>query len=161
MVQKTDLRVGDKPRSGNQIQEFQSLCEVWYKRDRSIAVYRGQVIVRWIPSHQHILGNERADSLAKQACVEETSRNSVSIARAKRLSQDRYNESTVQYWQNKASGRYRRLEIGISTKMPAELFLLPRKNLDKSYCPIWSQRFCGISPTISPRCCRANLRLRI
>ncbi|POS87609.1 hypothetical protein EPUL_003063 [Erysiphe pulchra] len=117
--------------SGNQIREFQSLREVWYKRDRSIAVHRGQVIVRWIPSHQHILGNERADSLAKQACVEETSRNSVSIARAKRLAQDRYNESTVEYWQNKAPERYRRLDIGISTKMPAELFLLPRNSLGK------------------------------
>ncbi|POS81939.1 hypothetical protein EPUL_005681, partial [Erysiphe pulchra] len=106
--------------SGNQIQEFQS-----------IAVHRGQVIVRWIPSHQHILGNERADSLAKQACVEETSRNSVSIARAKRLAQDRYNESTVEYWQTKAPERYRRLDIRINTKMPAELFLLPQNSLGK------------------------------
>ncbi|POS84329.1 hypothetical protein EPUL_003777, partial [Erysiphe pulchra] len=81
--------------------------------------------------YQKIVGNERADYLAKQACSEETLGNTISIARAKRLAQDRYNKIAVQYWQKNAPERYRKLNITMSTKMPPELFFLTRYSLGK------------------------------
>lgn len=54
-----------------------------------MGIQRDQVIIRWVPDHQKIPGNERIDCLAKHAYGEETIRTTISMTRASYLTQDK------------------------------------------------------------------------
>ncbi|POS84046.1 hypothetical protein EPUL_003921 [Erysiphe pulchra] len=81
----------------------------------------GTVIVRCIPGHASMAGN---DSLVKSACNEATLRIKASISRATRLLNERYEVNITSYWENKAPERYKYLKISMSGKMPEELCFL-------------------------------------
>ncbi|KAI0991570.1 hypothetical protein K3495_g16617, partial [Podosphaera aphanis] len=115
------------PSSSHQITEFQNLRETWARRERAAAANIGNVQIRWIPGHKGIAGNTRADTLAKQACNSETTRSEASIASAYRLLEERYNEVLASYWDLNAPKRYKDLQIGMSSRIPAELFIIPRR----------------------------------
>lgn len=117
--------------SFNQIKEFQTLCNTWKSRNRATGVQVGTVLVRWIPGHQGILGNERADTLAKQACDQQTTRTLTSIARAKKYAQIVYNNASLYFWNRSAPERYKILGIQMTTRIPSELHMLTRKILGK------------------------------
>ncbi|KAI1005511.1 hypothetical protein K3495_g2708 [Podosphaera aphanis] len=119
------------PSSSRQIAEFQTLRETWARRERAAATNIGNVQVRWIPGHKGIAGNTRADTLAKQACDLETTKSEASIASANRLLEERYNEVLASYWDLNAPKRYKDLQIGMSSRIPPEIILLPRRSLGK------------------------------
>lgn len=111
----------------NQIQEFQSLRKTWHLRERTTVAQGGQVLVRWIPGHQKIPGNVRADSFAKSVCGEDILCTTIIIAWAERLDQDRYTNYEALNLQNYALDRYRKLNIEICTKVPPESSLIHGK----------------------------------
>ncbi|KAI0999195.1 hypothetical protein K3495_g9000 [Podosphaera aphanis] len=86
------------PSSSNRILDFQKLRITWNNRERTTATQTGCVEVRWVPSHQGIAGNERADALAKEACDRPTEVSEATIARDKSLSEERYREELEKYW---------------------------------------------------------------
>lgn len=114
------------PSSSTRILEFQSLRRTWLERPKAITTYEGSVLVRWIPGHQGIVGNERADTLAKLACSLESQNTEASVARGRRLLEERYNDSLVSYWNSHAPKRYKDLGINMCTRTPPEIKSLPR-----------------------------------
>ncbi|POS86188.1 calcineurin regulatory subunit B [Erysiphe pulchra] len=89
----------------------------------------GKVIVRWVPSHSDIRGNERADALAKIACITQTTRKQASTTRARNLLDERCESGITAYWHNKTPERNKKLEIGMTGKPPPEIGFMSRKNL--------------------------------
>ncbi|KAI0998601.1 hypothetical protein K3495_g9595 [Podosphaera aphanis] len=118
------------PSSSTRILEFQSLRDVWTRRVQAAATEAGTVQVRWIPGHQGIPVNERADKLAKEACDLEKCNTEASVARARSLLEEGYRQDFAAYWERNAPKRYQNLHIGISPRIPPELLLL-RRSLGK------------------------------
>ncbi|POS82419.1 hypothetical protein EPUL_006106 [Erysiphe pulchra] len=119
------LRSGQPTLSSfNQIKEFQTLCITWKSRDREIGVQVGTVLVKWIPDHQGILGNERADTLAKQAFDQQTTRTLASISCAENYAQIFYNNASLDFWKSSAVERYKILDIQMTTRISSELHIL-------------------------------------
>ncbi|KAI1002824.1 hypothetical protein K3495_g5379 [Podosphaera aphanis] len=80
------------PSSSTQILDFQELRGIWKNRERATANLPGSVEVRWVPAHQKSTGNERAEALAKEACNLSIEISVATIARAKSLSEERYQD---------------------------------------------------------------------
>lgn len=117
------------PTSSKEIVKFQELREIWLRRTCTSVASPGTVMVRWIPGHAGIPGNERADALAKFACKEPSLRSKASISRARRLLNDRYEATIASYWNHSAPVRYKYFNIYMSGKAPEELYFLSRRNL--------------------------------
>lgn len=109
---------------------FQELSTKWRNRPPSPSGQR-QVLVRWIPGHNGILGNTIADDLAKrgaQAPLPAT-RPLTSQAHAKRCARQTRHAAFYRYWDQEAPERYRLFDIKASLR-PPELFM-PRYTLGK------------------------------
>lgn len=119
------------PSSSKQIANFQELRNKWNRRLRASVASTGTVMVRWIPGHAGIIGNERADALAKSACSELTLRSKTSISRAQRLLNERYEANILAYWEKSAPVRYKYLNISMTGKIPKEVCFLSRRNLGR------------------------------
>lgn len=112
--------------SSKQIREF---CETAHQARMAAANIR-KVTVRWVPGHQGIPGNERADLLAKAACsLQPPVRTQATVARARRLLDERYESDIRQYWQSNAPKRYKELGIEMTSQLPREMRALSRRNL--------------------------------
>ncbi|KAI0994911.1 hypothetical protein K3495_g13269, partial [Podosphaera aphanis] len=119
------------PSSSTRILDFQELRGTWKNRERATATLPGSVQVRWVPAHQGITGNLRADALAKEACNLLTEISEATIARAKSLSEERYLDELGQYWNLQAPRRYKELGIEMKFRLPMELFSTPRLSLGR------------------------------
>ncbi|KHJ32806.1 hypothetical protein EV44_g3668 [Erysiphe necator] len=115
--------------SSKNITKFQNLRDVWHRRTHTSVSSTGAVIVRWIPGHVDITGNERADALANSACNEPTLELKSYISRELRELNERYEANIALYWENKAPVRYRYWNISMTSKLPPELCFLSRRNL--------------------------------
>ncbi|KAI1000610.1 hypothetical protein K3495_g7584 [Podosphaera aphanis] len=76
--------------SSTRILDFQRLRSSWSERERAEATALGTVQVRWIPGHQGIAGNERANALANEASGLLTEITGATIARSKTILEEFY-----------------------------------------------------------------------
>jgi len=83
------------------------------------------VEVRWIPGHAGILGNEMADSLAKEGAMGQAPPRKPTLSWEKRRATEKLREETEDWWAANAPESYQRLEIKATHGAPEEL-KLPR-----------------------------------
>lgn len=116
--------------SQREILEFHKLARSWPHRSRLPGVPPGRITVMWSPGHVGIAGNERADTLAKEACSPSSRHHSLnpSLAGAQAWAKRIVKDKTQKWWSHNAPPLYVELGIPWPTKEPGELSL-PRRHL--------------------------------
>ena len=97
--------------SQKEILKFRELAAAWPARQTSALARPGEVRVMWCPGHIGIVGNERADVLAKAACGTAPPNPKATLAGAKSHAKRHFWEETSKWWQKSAPILYRELEI--------------------------------------------------
>ncbi|RKF72507.1 hypothetical protein GcC1_094035 [Golovinomyces cichoracearum] len=115
------------PSSSTRILVLETLRRKWTQIDRAKGIKPGSLKVKCVLGQTGIIGNERADALAKQVCSMVTSRTAITIARARMKLDENYRLGSTKYWNSHAPGRNRDLEIEMAYRTYPEPFLLPRR----------------------------------
>lgn len=88
--------------------QFMEEIKIWQKRERLPHTCLGSVIVRWVPGHAGVAGNERADQEAKAAATraaimtpqEDTPG---TLAYVRRLTKEKAMQAFKDYWMQSTS----------------------------------------------------------
>ena len=96
---------------------------------QEIAAKHGSVFIRWTPGHTNILGNERAEALAKAGCVlPEPLEALPTLAHIRRMAKKQPKEAFQKWWQANTPSTYQALGLEATTDCPKEL-RIPRPAL--------------------------------
>ncbi|KAI0991653.1 hypothetical protein K3495_g16534, partial [Podosphaera aphanis] len=99
---------------------FQERAAEWQGRDRLPHIPPGEVIIRWVPGHSNVLGNEAADIAAKAGAALPTPDDIdyFSLAAIRRWAKGRTTNAMTKLWSTVAPQGYRDLGITTSPLLP-------------------------------------------
>ncbi|KAI1004416.1 hypothetical protein K3495_g3796 [Podosphaera aphanis] len=111
-------------------QLLQEAVKIWKSRTRLPHISEGEIIVRWVPSHAGIEGNELADAGVKKGAATpfQNNQSKLSVAALALRKSSQMCQAREKWWENNAPQSYVRLGINTAPYFREEL-LLSRKAL--------------------------------